>query len=189
MNRKLLISLAAAPLSVLSISCASAADSGFYIGAGVGQTSIKDDAPNPNGSGTIAFDGNSTAYKGFAGYRLTALPLLDLAAEAGYIYFGNPSRSIQGQNVQYKLQGATAAGLLILPFGPVDFFGKAGALYSTLDKSIGGTSSSKTGTNAFYGAGVGFRVWKVGIRAEYEYFEVSNINRAQMYSVSGVFQF
>jgi hypothetical protein len=171
------------------MSCAAATDSGFYIGAGAGQTNIQDDTTNPNGAGTINFDARNTAYKAFAGYRLSGLLLFDFAAEAGYVHFGNPSGTALGQSVEYKVQGTNAAGLLIFPLGPMDFFGKAGAMYSTVDKNIGGTTSSKTSTNPFYGAGIGFRIGKFGIRAEYEYFDVSNLNRLQMYSVSGVYQF
>jgi len=183
------VNLAAAALGGLTISAVNAADSGFYLGAGAGQAAIKDQASNPNGSGTIDFNAKSTAYRAFGGYRLKAIPLIDLAAEAGYINFGSPSRSSQGQNVEYKLQGAELAGLLIFPLGPLDFFGKAGALYSSLDRNIGGTSSSKTATNAVIGAGVGFRLGRFGVRAEYEYFDVSNVNRLHLYTISGLIQF
>jgi hypothetical protein len=189
MTRKSWLAVAAAAAGALCLSSATAADSGFYIGAGAGQAQIKDETANPNGAGTIGFDARSTSYKAFGGYRLSAIPILDFAGEVGYINFGKPSRTIMGQNVEYKAQGGSAAGLVIFPLGPVDFFGKAGALYSSIDKNIGGTTSSKTGTNAMYGAGVGFRLGRFGIRAEYEYFDVSGINRLQMYSVSGVFQF
>ena len=176
-------------LGLASMTCANAADSGFYLGIGTSYAEFKDQTANPNGSGTIGFDASSNGYKIFGGYRLKAIPLLDFAGEAGYHYFGKASQTVLGQNVEYKMQGASAAGLVILPLGPVDFFGKGGAIYSSLDKNIGGTASSKTGTNAFYGAGIGFHIGRFGIRAEYEYFDVSNLNRAQMYSLSGVFQF
>jgi len=187
-NRKT-SALIAASASALWLASASAADSGFYLGAGVGQTQIRDDTSNPNGAGTINFDARDTSYKAFGGYRLKAIPILDFAGEAGYIYFGKPSSTILGQNVEYKVQGASAAGLVIFPLGPVDFFGKGGVLYSSVDKNIGGSSTSKTGTGALYGAGVGLKLGMFGIRFEYEYFDVSNLNRLQMYSVSGVVQF
>ena len=189
MNRKSRLLVAAASASAFWLSCASAADSGFYLGAGAGQAQIKDDTANPNGAGTINFDARETSYKAFGGYRLKAIPILDFAGEAGYHYLGKPSRTVLGQNVEYKAQGASAAGLVIFPLGPVDFFGKAGAFYSSIDKNIGGTTSSKTGTSPMYGAGIGFRLGMFGIRAEYEYFDVSGVNRLQMYSVSGVIQF
>jgi len=189
MNRTAWLAVAAASASALWLSPAMAADSGFYIGAGAGQAQIKDETANPNGAGTVNFDARDTSYKAFGGYRLKAIPILDFAGEAGYIYFGKPSRTILGQNVEYKAQGATAAGLVIFPLGPVDFFGKGGVMYSSIDKNVGGTATSKTGSGALYGAGVGVRLGMFGIRFEYEYFDVSSLNRLQMYSVSGVIQF
>src|SRR5262245_33926902 len=151
MNRKVSL-LIAASASAFWLSWASAADSGFYIGLGIGQANVQDQTANPNGAGTIDFDASSNAYKLFGGYRLKAIPILDFAAEAAYVNFNNPSRNVTGQNVAYDVRGGTAAGLVIFPLGPVDFFAKGGAIYSSIDKNIGGTSSSRTGTGALYGA-------------------------------------
>jgi len=189
MNCKWTVTLAAAMLTVLSIASANASESGVYIGASAGQSGIKDQTDNPSGAGTVSLDATDTAYKGFVGYRFAWLPIIDLAVEASYNDFGKPSQTSAGQNLNYTLRGETAAGLLILPLGPLDLYGKAGALYWTVDKNIGGTSSSKTGTNPFYGAGIGFRVWKLGVRAEYEYYDVPNLDRVQMYSAGVLFQF
>jgi len=182
MNRKLLMTLAAALLGGFTVSNADAA-SGLYVGAGVGQASIKDDT----GSGT--FDANDAAYKAFVGYRFNIIPIIDLAAEAGYTNFGKPSQTIGGQNVELKLHGANAAGLLIFPLGPIDFYGKVGVNSWSLDASAGGTTSSKTGTDPFYGVGVGFYLWKIGIRAEYEQYKIKDVDRVQMYNVNVLFQF
>lgn len=181
MNLKRTAALATALLGALLFYSAGAAGSGLYIGAGAGRGSIKDNS--------IDFDSNDTAYKAFVGYRFTMIPLLDFAAEGGYIDFGKPSRSSAGQNLQYKLNGWNAAGLVIFPLGPLDFFGKAGALSWSSEKTVAGTTSSKSGSNAFYGAGVGFKIWKLRVRAEYERFDVRDIDRAEMVSVSAVFQF
>ena len=182
MNRKHVMTLAAGLLSSLFISSALAAG-GLYVGAGIGQATIRDDT----GSGN--FDASDAAYKAFVGYRFNLLPIFDLAAEAGYTDFGKPSQSVGGQNVQFKLHGPDAAGLLIIPHGPLDFYGKVGVLSWSLDASTAGTSSSKTGTDAFYGVGIGFQIWKIGIRGEYEYYKIKDVDRVQMYSLSALFQF
>jgi hypothetical protein len=183
------MTFAAVAVTALSISCADAADSGLYIGAGYGQAYVQDKPDNPAAPGTIDFSSNSGASQVFIGYRLRAIPLVDFAAEAGYSDFGKASETVQGQNVQYKLRGEQVSGLAILPLGPLDFYGKVGAMYWTSDKDIGETTSSKTGTNAFYGAGMGFKVWKLGVRAEYDYYDVPNIDRVQSYSASVLFFF
>ena len=119
MNRKLLWTLAGVLSSTLFISSAHAA-SGLYLGAGLGQSSVKDD------TGSGSFDASDAAYKVFAGYRFNMIPIIDLAAEVGYNDFGKPSQDVGGQRVQFKLHGFDAAGLLIFPPGPVDFYGKVG---------------------------------------------------------------
>ncbi len=182
MNRKLLMTLAAAAFSSFSFSNAQAA-SGLYLGAGIGQAMIKDNT----GSGN--FDASDAAYKAFVGYRFNLIPIIDLAAEAAYTNFGKPSQSVGGQNVEFKLHGANAAGLLIFPLGPLDFYGKVGVNSWSLDASIGGTSSSKTGTDPFYGVGVGVMIWKIEVRAEYEYYKIKDVDRVQMYNLNALFQF
>jgi len=182
MNRKTLMTVAAALLSALWISNADAA-SGLYLGAGLGQATVKDD------TGSGSFDANDASYKVFAGYRFNMIPIIDLAAEAGYTDFGKPSQDIGGQRVQFKLHGFDAAGLLIFPLGPIDFYGKVGILSWSLDASAAGTSSSTTGTDPFYGVGVGFYIWKIGVRAEFEQYKIKDVDRVQMVTVNALFQF
>ena len=182
MNRKLSVTLAALLLSGLCISRVDAAG-GLYLGAGLGQATIKESA------GGATFDASDAAYKAFVGYRFNIIPIIDLAVEGGYIDFGKPSQDIGGQNVQIKLHGPNAAGLLIFPLGPIDLYGKAGMLSWSADSSGAGTTSSTTGTDPFYGVGVGFYIWKIGIRAEYEKYNIKDTDSVQMYSLSALFQF
>jgi hypothetical protein len=188
MNR-LWLSMLAVMLSGLCSAHANAADSGLYIGGGIGSTTFKDDPANPSGSGNLNFDSSANLARAFIGYRLTVIPLIDLAAEAGYNDFGKPSQTVNGQNLSYKLTGADAAGLVIFPLGPLDLYGKAGVLSYSADKNVGGTTTNKSGTSALYGVGIGVKVWKLGIRAEYDYYNVSNINKVQGYAVDVLFQF
>jgi outer membrane immunogenic protein len=171
MNRILSVTLAAVLLSGLCMSRAEAA-SGLYLGAGLGQSTIKDSG----------FDASDTAYKAFVGYRFTIIPIIDLAVEGGYTDFGKPSQS----NVQFKLHGYDAAGLLIFPLGPIDLYGKVGML--SWNASASG-SASTSGTDPFYGVGVGFSIWKIGIRAEYERYQIKDVDRVEMVSLSALFRF
>jgi outer membrane immunogenic protein len=182
MKRIPTVVLAAGLLGSLCISQANAA-SGLYLGAGLGQSSVKDSSS----AGTL--DSTDAAYKAFVGYRFNLIPIIDLAVEGGYTDFGKPSQTISGQNVQFKLHGADAAALLIFPLGPFDFYGKAGILSWSADASAGGTTSSTTGTDPFYGVGAAFYFWKIGIRAEYEQYKIKDVDRVQMYSLSALFQF
>jgi hypothetical protein len=174
--------------ALLVVSAAAAADSGIYLGGGVGRGVIHDQQTVP-GVGTLTLDAKHSTYKGFIGYRFAGLPIVDLAAEAAYTDFSTPSTTSSGQNFQYTLHGPSAAALAILPLGPVDLFGKWGVMSWNLDRSVNNVNTTNKGTSPVYGAGVGFWLGPVGVRAEYEYFAVKNIQSAQMASVSLLFQF
>jgi hypothetical protein len=89
--------LLAALLSLVSVFPAHAG-SGVYLGAGVGQTTIKDDT----GAGT--FDAHDPSYKGFLGYRSNIIPIIDLAAEIAYTEFGKPSQTVGRQYPAVRCQ-------------------------------------------------------------------------------------
>jgi hypothetical protein len=78
MNTRIRITAALGFASLLLALPAQAADSGFYLGAGAGQAQVKDQN----------FSESSTPYRGFAGYRFGIIPLIDLAAEVGYMDLG-----------------------------------------------------------------------------------------------------
>ena len=175
-------------LKVLMIVCGAAAfqaraESGLYLGGGIGQATVRESTPAGE------FDADNAAYKAFVGYRIGVLPIVDLAAEGGYVNFGKPSQTLGGQSAEFKLHGAYAAGLLLFPIGPIDLYGKLGIINAQAESRLGATSSSSTDTDAFYGAGVGFRIWKIGVRAEYERYQIRDVDRVQMFSLNALFQF
>jgi len=182
MNRGSRAVLTALILGCLTMSPVNAAD-GLYLGAGIGVATVKDSID------TETLDANDAAFKGFVGYRTNVLPIVDLAIEGAYTDFGRPSQTLAGQNVQFKLTGASVAGLLILPLGPVDLYAKGGAMSWRSERSNGASTSSQSGSDPFYGAGIGVYLWKVGIRAEYERFQIKDVDRLQMVSLSVLFQF
>ena len=181
MNAKLLLTAAVLACGLTAIDAR--ADSGLYLGGGIGQATIRDS------TSAGEFDADNAAYKAFVGYRLGALPFMDLAAEGGYVNFGKPSQTLGGQNAEVKVHGPYAAALLIFPIGPIDLYGKLGIINAKTESHLGATSSSRSGTDAFYGAGVGFRIWKIGMRAEYERYQIRDVDRVQMFSISALFQF
>ena len=93
----------------------------LMIGAGIGQAGIKD---NIN---TGTFDANDAAYKAFIGWRFK-VPVVNFAVEGAYTDFGKPSQTLGAQRVETKLHGPSLAGLVILPLGPFDLYGKGGAI-------------------------------------------------------------
>jgi hypothetical protein len=179
MNRKLPVIVAGA---LLGLFVSQLHAEGLYLGAAIGKAGIKD---NIN---TETFDSNDAAYKAFIGWRFK-VPIVDLAIEGAYTDFGKPSQTVGAQRVETKLHGPSLAGLAILPLGPIDLYGKAGAINWSADTTIGGSTTSKSGTDTFYGLGVGFTIWKLGLRAEYERFQVKDVDRVDLFSLSALFQF
>ena len=142
------------------------ADSGFYIGAGVGQASVGD-IDDVEDVGDIDFDGDDTGYKLIAGYNFGIIPLIDLAVEGAYVDFGKPEDGL----VEVDANAFAVFGLAGVNLGPVGIFAKAGMFSWDADASIGNESFSDDGTDPAYGVGARFQIASFQIRAEYEYFD------------------
>jgi OOP family OmpA-OmpF porin len=182
MKRRLASTLALFLLGSLCVFPLHAAD-GLYIGAGIGQAGFKD---NIN---TETFDENDAAYKVFAGWRFNVLPIFDLAIEGAYTDFGKPVQTLGGQRIETNLNGPSIAGLAILPLGPFDLYGKLGAINWNLDTTIGNAKGSRSGSDGFYGLGAGLKLGPIGLRAEYERFQIKDVDRVDLFSLSALIQF
>lgn len=174
--------LAALLLGIAGIIPGHAAD-GLYLGAGLGMATVRGEIEGET------LDSDDAAVRLFAGWRFDEIPIIDLAVEGAYTDFGRPSQEIGGRDVRFNLSGASLAGLLILPVGPLDFYGKAGLLSWRSESSDGGSTTDRSGSDPFYGAGFGFYLWKIGIRVEYERFDIKDVDRMEMISLQGLFQF
>ena len=170
--RILFICLAGSFLSIPTAAVAGA-ESGFYVGAGVGDASVKD----------TNFDESDSAYKIFGGYNIGFIPLVDFAVEASYVDFGKPSTSAES----VEISGLNAFGLAGLSFGPFGIFAKAGAISWDSDATSGTVSSSDSGADPAYGVGARFAIGSFAVRAEYEVYDLDA--DLDMVSVSGVFTF
>jgi len=150
------------------------ADSGVYVGFGVGDASVKDSD----------FDASDSAYKLFGGYNFGVIPLIDLAVEASYVDFGKPSTS----DGSVEVSGLNAFGLAGLSFGPFGIFAKAGILSWNSDATFGGITTSDSGSDPGYGLGARFAIGSFAVRAEYEVYDLEDTD-LDMVSISGVFTF
>jgi hypothetical protein len=165
-------------LLLASGGAAVAADNGIYLGLSVGQANLEvDDVIS-----TEDFKGEDTGYKFIAGIR----PLDWLAIEASYVNFGEPDDTVG--SVQLEADGDGFSGFVVgfLPLGPVDLFAKGGLI--TWDSNISGRLDGD-GTELAYGVGAQFRVWSIGIRAEYEIFDVDDLDDLSMVSIGATFTF
>ena len=140
-----------------------AADNGIYLGGSVGQSSLDIDE--------VSYDASATGYKLIAGWRFIDW----LAIEGNYVDFGSGDDSIAGTKIETEADGISLSAVGFLPVGPVDLFARVGMIDWSADLSSPGIGSeSDDGTDLTYGVGLQFRVWSLGIRAEYELFDIED---------------
>jgi outer membrane immunogenic protein len=174
--------LVGAALWTLS-AAAQAADNGIYIGAGIGQASVEiDDAV----ATAEDFEGDDLGYKVIVGIR----PLDWLGFEANYVNFGEPEDTVAGTKIQSEGYGITGYAVGFLALGPVDLFAKAGVVsWDSKIEAVNVGNVDSDGTDLAYGAGVQFRLLSLGIRAEYEIFDIEDLDNANMLSVGVTYTF
>jgi OmpA-like transmembrane domain len=169
-----------------SAACAQVPDA--YMGVGASQAQIHDIF----GSGTD-FNLNHTAWKALIGFR----PLPFLGAEANYMDLGSESRQFgfggfsDSGHVDAKAFSAFAVGFLPLPLPYIDVFGKAGAARWSLN---GHTNPSffaigDHGTDFAWGGGAQGRFGPIGLRLEYEQFNLRNTDGVKAVTVDVLYHF
>ena len=160
------------------------AESGFYIGGGLGSSTVA--LANTDPTDSFDFDESDSGYKVFGGFNFGVIPLIDLAVEASYVDFGNPSGTLLGGGaIDFEVTGINAFGLAGLSFGPFGVFAKYGVIDWDTKASIGNDS----GTDAAYGIGARFQISSLAIRVEYEEFDLSGLDDLYMASASLAYTF
>jgi opacity protein-like surface antigen len=174
---------------------ASASDTGFYLGAGIGQSSIDIKEFYPSLGDSLVQGGD--AFKAYGGYRF----LKFIAVEAGYASLGSPQGLEKNvpehpERAEVGVKGWDAFAIGILPVSNVvDIFGKIGMMsWDTDIKSVQDGevvySESSTGTDTAYGIGIGFWVGQnVTLRAEGEWFTIGDYETVALYSANVTFTF
>ena len=173
---------------------ASAADPlGFYVGAGIAHSQVRNDVQFVGASGSVGLSGGATGWKAILGIR----PLSVIGAEAEYLDFGSASGSANipatvttgglnaTGNSHPKAPAVFAMGYLPIPLPYLDIFAKAGVaeLKSSVNATAQATcpislpcipilippySASSSDTRFAYGAGVQVKLASLAVRAEYE---------------------
>ncbi len=139
---------------------ASAADNGFYLGAGITQTEFD-------------FDGDSeklddSSFKVIAGFR----PLDWFAVEANYIDLGGDDGPLGG----FDVTAITASALFLKEFQVIDLYARVGLAHWSADFELSGLPDfSDDGDELTYGVGIGAHFGSLGVRAEYEKFEIDDV--------------
>jgi outer membrane immunogenic protein len=163
-------------------------DSGFYVGGGVGNSTIKVDQKDTSGV-NFNFDGNDAGYKVILGYNFGIIPLIDLGVEGSYVSFGKIEDTTINGPADAKATGFDGFGVGALTFGPFAVFGKMGMIRWSADTTLDGATSSDSGTDPAYGIGARFQLFSFSVRAEYELFDVEGLKDLSMFSVSALYTF
>ena len=183
-----------AGLLLLSTSLAYADDPLFYVGAGISRNKLSEiTSSNLNFS-----DIDHTSWKALAGVR----PLSFLAVEADYMDLGSGSGNVFQSGGQSsvthsdaKAFAAYAVGFLPVPVPFLDLYAKAGLSRWKLEGDTtqpgfpGLFSFSRNGTAFAWGAGAQVHFGPVGARLEYENFNITNTNGAQIISLDALLRF
>jgi opacity protein-like surface antigen len=168
-------------MTVIGVSPA-LADDGFSLGASIGYANIKDNEPD------FDFDAQDTGYKIFANYTFANF----LGLEGAYVDFGEPSDQFAGLSGVIDAQGWSLYGVGALPLGSsVEVFGKAGVISWDADSLVDGVLVGADDGNDL-ALGIGAR-WNanesIGIRAEYEWFDIPDADNVWMASLGLVVRF
>lgn len=165
----------------LSVQCLAGSDSGIYIGASVGQGTMESDVLS------VDIDEDASGYKLIAGYNFGLVPTVDLAVEIDYRDFG----SFENNNMNFQSDITTfdVYGLAGMNFGPVGVFGKLGFSDSDLEGAIDGDNFSGSDSNTTYGLGAKIGLGSLAIRAEYEVFDLDDVEDLSMLSVGLILTF
>ena len=169
--KKLLASSLLMASIALPLTSYAGADSGLYIGGSVGQSALDDG---------YDFDEKDTAYKLLVGYNFGLVPLVDLAVEADYRDFG----TFEGEG-SVDIVAFDVFGVAGMNFGPFGVFAKAGYSDSDIDFEGGSDSESNMG----YGLGAKFQLASFALRAEYETFDMDDVDDLSMISVGATITF
>lgn len=173
---------------------AAATDLGFYVGAGLGVSSLDVRDFNPDYA-DLRFEEGAFGYKIFGGWR----PLKYVAVEGGYTDFGN-IRSYEGgnelfyeeSNIDISMWSLYAVGLIPLS-EKVDFFGKLGYASWDNDNVVyrypDTEDRSDSGTDLAWGLGMNFRFKKLGARLEGDWLKIPDTGGVFLLSVSLMYNF
>ncbi len=166
-----------------SLSLPGYAKSGLYLGGSLGNAKVggpKGMEYTVDSQDLRNLDDTDVGYKLYGGLKFTLL-----AIEAGYVNFG----AIENGDAQVEIDGFNAFGILSMGLGPVEIFGKAGAFVWESDLRSVEQQYKEDGFDPVVGVGAAVNLGGIGVRAEYEYYNVSEFDKVSMLSLGATFWF
>lgn len=187
MNKRSATAAMAVLVALGSTPALAAEDSGFYVGAGVGQFNVQIDNAADVADTVGGFDSDDTTMKVFAGWRFNPY----LAVELDYLDLGNPEDVIDGRRLNADINGFAPYVVGTLPVGPVELFAKAGYLFYDVKVDVDDLKVIDDNTEDFvYGGGIGVTLFEhLHTRLEYEVIDIGAVDDANALWLSAAWRF
>jgi OOP family OmpA-OmpF porin len=179
---KLMKKITAAFIVCFTLAAASAnADPGLSIGASAGYVTVAQSDP------TFDFDGNDVGYKLFGNYMFNNY----LGVEGGYVDFGAPDAGTVLGTASIEATGWNLYLVGNLPLGDAfDLFAKAGGIKWDADSFIDGINvGGDDGNDLALSGGARLNIGSLGIRAEIDWYDIADADKAWMASIGLEFRF
>ena len=145
-------------------------DAGFYVGAGIGYSSLD----------VGSFSGSDTGFRLLAGYQFMKY----FAVEAEYVDGGSPDDG----GLKIDLSGFNLSAMGMLPLGEqFDLYAKLGMIWWDA-KAHGFGKDSGEDFSWAVGAGYSFTD-QFGVRLEYQGFEIEDTDTADLFSIAATWKF
>ncbi len=179
MKRAAIISL----MTALCITAAASAKSnGAYFGGGVGQSFVQTNLGELEDT-DLTLNENGFAYKLLAGVIVGN----HLSFEGSYRSFGTVKNKIAGVQFESNLTGYDLYALGRLDLALFELFAKAGYTFWDQQNYIASAEKNKSGSNFSWGFGAVLKLGGIGVRAEWERFEIASYDRLSMLTAGIVF--
>lgn len=143
-----------------------AQERGFYVGASIGQATVKDSCEGLSGSG-VSCDDTDTAWRIVGGYRFNR----NFSAELGYTNFGKFQASGFGLSDEIKANAFELTGIGSFPVAErFSLFGKIGFYRADVQERTNfGFSADETNTDLTFGFGASFELSRaIALRGEWQ---------------------
>ncbi|HEY6528258.1 MAG TPA: outer membrane beta-barrel protein [Cellvibrionaceae bacterium] len=167
--------------SCFSVGAWAGGESGIYIGGSIGQSSVEVDLLDTD------FEDENTAYKILGGINFGWVPALNLAVEVDYRDFGEFEEEYSG--FTSSITSIDLFGVVGVNVGPGSVFAKVGYFDADLERKFLGITDKSSESGTAYGIGAQFQLDAVAIRAEYEKFEMDDVDNLSMFSVGATYTF
>jgi len=170
---------------LLSVSSAYAAGyAGYYVGGGVGASFVRWEW-NELEESDFEVRGADFAWKVFGGYNL--IPFL--ALEGGYRSLGKVTDKLENIVYASETTGWDIEAMGILPMGVANFWAKVGFFRWSSEGGLLDDPRKESGTDFMWGLGAGISILNLGVRIEWEKFEVEDASHISMFTGGATFGF